>query len=88
MPILLFSRSRREIHVKLVHFKKFFSDEPFQILNTMGHMTSAKTAMSYLEKIYGNENFIVKSILKAIRTIRIPHYRRQQWQKMEIKALY
>ena len=70
----------------LPYFKKFFSDEPFQILNTMGHMTSAKTAMSYLEKIYGNENFIVKSILKAIRTIRIPHYRRQQWQKMEIKA--
>ena len=70
----------------LPYFKKFFSDEPYQILNTMGNMTSAKTAMSYLERIYGNENFIIKNIIRTIQTIRIPHYKRQQWQKMEIKA--
>ena len=65
--------------------KKAFSDEPFKILTNMGP-TDCKTALKHLEKIYGKEIFIQKAILKAIRTIRIPHYKRQQWQKMEIKT--
>lgn len=71
--------------LNLFSLKKAFSDEPFNILTNLGPADS-KTLLNHLGKIYGNETFIMKNILKSIRRIRIPHFKRQQWQRMEIKT--
>ena len=66
--------------------KKAFINEPLAILDLMSANTSATTAISNLEKIYGDESLIRKSIYQAIKTIRIPHYKRQQWERMEVQC--
>ena len=70
----------------LNYLKKALSDEPLKIVNMLGSSISAQAAISHLGKIYGNEENILREILRAIRKIRLPHYKRQQWQKLETQT--
>ena len=72
--------------LNLNYLKKALSDEPLKVVNMLGSSISAQEALSHLGKIYGNEENILREILRAIRKIRLPHYKRQQWQRLETQT--
>ena len=72
--------------LNLNYLKKALSDEPLRVVNMLGSSISAQEALSHLGKIYGNEENILREILRAIRKIRLPHYKRQQWQRLETQT--
>ena len=66
----------------LEYMKRFFIGEPKRMMNTFGY-----SCLDKMRNIYSSENYILKSILRILRTLRIPHYNRCLWKQVEDRSL-
>ena len=71
----------------LEYMKRFFIGEPKRMMNTFGYSTLASTCLDKMRNEYSSENYILKSILRILRTLRIPHYNRCLWKQVEDRSL-